>query len=81
MRWTGEELSAPTVRYREWFDDNLPRLRIMRTLRPGERFCRTCPQLDGSSEPSLMIRLAMSRVLEVYKPRILESLLAETILC
>jgi len=28
-----------------------------------------------------MIRLAMSRVLEVYKPRILESLLAETILC
>src|SRR6266568_7754347 len=24
MRWTGEELSGPTVRYREWFDDNLP---------------------------------------------------------
>jgi len=24
MRWTGEELSAPTVRFREWFDDNLP---------------------------------------------------------
>ncbi len=81
MRWTGEEPSGPTVRYREWFDTIFPRLRMMRTLRPGERFCRTCPQLDGSGEPSLMIRLAMSRVLEVYKPRVLESLLAETILC
>src|SRR6266705_4846784 len=24
MRWTGVELSGPTVRFREWFDDNLP---------------------------------------------------------
>src|SRR5205807_8088906 len=53
----------------------------MRTLRSRERFCRTCPQLNGSGESSLMIRLAMSRVLEVYKPHVLESLLAETILC
>ena len=81
MRWTGVELSGPTVRFREWFDDNLPPTSNDADVASWRKVCRTCPQLDGSGESSLMIRLAMSRVLEVYKPHVLESLLAEAILC
>src|SRR6266568_5941191 len=50
MRWTGEELSPPTVRFHEWFDDNLsptsnnanvaPRRQVLSNLSAIRRFRR-----------------------------------------